>query len=378
MSHILSIMKKLLFVAIMGFLSLCPGFAQDIKKVAFKVPMGDKKISSLLEKYMSAYPNKTQLSIALVDGNNVRYIGVIRNNDILETIDNKKSSFEIGSITKVFTSVLLARQVNLKNMSLDDPIKNYLPFPLNQSSKGGKEITLIMLANHTSGLPRVPENIIEDLKKYKEDNPYRDYGILRLNSYLKNDMKINTVPGTKTVYSNLGAGLLGYILSLKTKQTFEDLLQQHIFKPLKMNDSSTVVDKNVIVKGLDHLGNETSNWELNILSGAGSIKSTSEDMAKFAQKNISGGQSFDLVQTPTFKIDQYRQIGLGWNITNIEENGIHVFWHNGGTGGYRSTMIVSRKAKIAVVVLSNVSAFSRAAGSIDQLGREFMGILRAN
>lgn len=370
-------MKKLLFITVIGLLSFTKSYTQDTKKVTFKVPLDNKEISILLEKYMSSYPNNTQLSIALIDDKNVTYIGVIRKNDVLETIENQESSFEIGSITKVFTSVLLASQVNLGNMSLDDPIKNYLPFTLKNNSQEGVEITLKMLANHTSGLPRVPSNIIEDLKKYKEDNPYRDYDSIRLNDYLKNQMKIDTIPGVKVSYSNLGAGLLGYILCLNTKQTFEDLLQQYIFKPLKMNNSSTFVDERTIIKGQDLNGNEIANWDLNVLSGAGSIKSTAKDMTKFALKNIEGGTYYDLVQEPTFKINEWRKMGLGWNITDIEEENIHVYYHNGGTGGYRSNMIVSRKNKIGVIILSNVSAYSEPAESIDQLSREFMGILRA-
>jgi CubicO group peptidase (beta-lactamase class C family) len=369
-------MKKLLFVTAIGLLSFTKSYSQDTKKVVFKVPLDSKEISILLEKYMSSYPNNTQLSIALIDDKNITYIGVIRKNDVLETISNEEKSFEIGSITKVFTSVLLASQVSQGNMSLDDPIKSYLPFTRKDNGREGPEITLKMLANHTSGLPRVPSNLLEDLKKYKEDNPYRDYDSVRLNEYLKNQMKLDTIPGVTVSYSNLGTGLLGYIICLNSKQTFEDLLQQYIFKPLKMNNSSTIVDERTIVKGQDLNGNEITNWDLNVLSGAGSIKSTAKDMTKFAIKNIEGGTYYDLVQEPTFKINEWRKMGLGWNITDIEEENIHVYSHNGGTGGYRSNMIVSRKNKIGVIILSNVSAYSEPAESIDQLSRELMGILR--
>ena len=233
-----------------------------------------------------------------------------------------------------------------------------------------------MLSNHTSGLPRLPDNIIADMKKYKEDNPYRDYDSIRLNTYLKYNMKINAIPGSKSVYSNLGSGLLGYILSLHTDKSFEELLQEQIFFPLGMKNSSNIVDKGSIVKGQDHLGNEVVNWDLNVLSGAGSIKSTAEDMVKFAVKNINGGGIYDKVHEPSFVFNQYRSMGLGWNITNIEEDGIHVFYHNGGTGGYRSNITGSRKNKIGVVILSNVSAYSVPANNIDLLARELMQNLR--
>ncbi len=370
-------MKKIVLITLIG-LFCAVGQSQEAKKASFKTPMKNKEVSSFIEKYMSTFPDNSQVSIALMKDSKIEYIGVIKKNNSLEIIDNKRSSFEIGSITKVFTSLLLADQVSKGTMSLDDPIQKHLPFTLNQSSKDGKEITLKMLANHTSGLPRLPDNIISDMKKYKEDNPYRDYDSIRFNNYLKNTMKINTVPGTKSAYSNLGVGLLGYILTLHTNKSFEELLKEQIFTPLKMKNSSNYVDKSSIVIGQDHLGNETSNWELNVLGGAGSIKSTVEDMTKFIFKNMEGGSIYDMAQKPTFRVNEYNQMGLGWNITNIEEWGVNMFSHNGGTGGYRSMITVSRKNKIGVVILSNVSAYSVAAGNIDMLARDLMKELRTN
>jgi CubicO group peptidase (beta-lactamase class C family) len=370
-------MKKLLSIAAIGLLSFSSAYSQNTKKAAFKSPLDNKEISILLEKHMSSYPNNTQLSIAMIDDKNIAYIGVIRKNDVLEKISNEGNSFEIGSITKVFTSVLLASQVSIGKMSLDDPIKNYLPFTLKDYGREGPEITLKMLANHTSGLPRMPSNMTEDFEKYKDENPYRDYDSVRLDEYLKNQMKLDSIPGAQASYSNLGAGLLGYILCLNSKQTFEDLLQQYIFKPLKMYNSSTFVDKHTIVKGQYVDGNETANWDMRVLEGAGAIKSTAKDMAKFAIQNIEGGTYYDLVQEPTFSINEWRKMGLGWNITDIPEENIHVFSHNGGTGGYRSNIVVSRKNKIGVVVLSNLSGFGPLGGSIDELSKELMGILRS-
>ena len=352
--------------------------SQSTNEVVLKTPFDNKQIVSLIEKNMFNYPNMTQLSIALISNKDVKYIGVLKENDTISFIENQKNSFEIGSITKVFTSVLLASQVTKGKMSLDDPIKKYIPFALKMSSKDDEEITLKLLANHSSGLPRVPSNIIDDLKKYKEDNPYRDYDSIRFNYYLKKDLKIKSKPGTEVFYSNLGVGLLGYILTLSTNQSFEDLLQQYIFRPLKMNNSSTFVNENTIVKGRDLNGNEIANWDLKVLSGAGAIKSTTEDMVKFALQNIEGGSYYDLIQVPTFKINEWRKIGLGWNITDIEEENVHVYYHNGGTGGYRSNITVSRKNKISVIILSNVSAYSEPADYIDSLGRDLMSLLRNN
>src|SRR5690606_26436110 len=137
--------------------------------------------------------------------------------------------FEIGSITKVFTSTVLASLVEEGKIKLTDKINSYYSFPFNNNIN----LTFKDLANHTSGLPRLPENLVLS----DEANPYKSYGKNQIEEYLKNFLKIDK-PQTYS-YSNLGTGLLGYTLGLSQKTSFQKLLQKNVFDKYKMINSFT-------------------------------------------------------------------------------------------------------------------------------------------
>lgn len=314
------------------------------------------------------FPNNTQLSIALINGETTSYIGIIRKNDTLQSIENKEAIFEIGSNTKVFTSLLFSQQVHAGNLQLNDKLVNVLPFTLEKSPEKTSEISLQMLANHSSGLPRLPQNIYPLLEK-NMTNPYEEYTIDMLQDYLKSEIVLENEPGKVSSYSNLGAGLLGYILTEKTKKSYEALLQEQLLKPLKMHQTTTLLSKiktDNLVIGLQPDGTETDNWDFtDALVGAGGIKSNVVDMEKFVRKNFEDDIVFNLPQQPTVKVNQNVQVGLGWHI--ILQDDTTLLFHNGGTGGYLSCMIVDKKSKKAALLLSNVSAFSPQGPKIDKL-----------
>lgn len=322
----------------------------------------NKSIVSILEGNISIFPNKFQVSIAIINGDNTEYIGVIRKNDTLITINNKNSVFEIGSISKVFTSVLFSNLIHDNKISLDETLSNQFDFNL----KNVKNIQLYQLANHTSGLPRLPENIMP-LLATNQSNPYKYYTPKLLESYLKDDLTLQYPTGEKNVYSNLGAGLLGYILTLKSNKAYEELLKDNILKPLKMNQSySLSIDNKNVVRGLNQNGTPASNWDFtNVFVGAGGIKSTTNDMVKFARKNFENDSIYNLPQQPTFTINSSLKMGLGWHISKDGDN--EFLWHNGGTGGYRSCFAIDKLNKKGVVVLSNISGMDASSGKIDTL-----------
>ena len=169
-----------------------------------------KEIAEIIFSKSKDFPNNTQLSIALIENGETTYYGIIKENDTLKPAENQKKIFEIGSITKVFTSTILASLVDHKKINLTDEINSYYPFAFKDNIK----INFESLANHTSGLPRLPENL--DLSN--EINPYKNYGKPEIEQYLKNLLKL----GNKTYsYSNLGTGLLGYTLGLSQKTNFQ-------------------------------------------------------------------------------------------------------------------------------------------------------------
>jgi len=307
------------------------------------------------------FPNNTQLSIAVLKNNNVKYYGIIIQNDTIKSIKNQNKIFEIGSITKVFTSSVLASLVIDNKLKLNDFVNDYYTISFNNNTK----ITFLELANHTSGLPRLPENL--DLSN--ETNPYKYYGNKELNEYLAKLLLIENNNKKKYDYSNLGAGLLGNSLGLSQRKPFNGLLQKRIFDKYKMSSSHTSLKgiKNNIVKGLDVTGQEVSNWEFDVLFGGGGIVSTAEDLVKFAQAQFDNrNKELELTRTPTFEINEEMKIGLGWHILK-SENEFKWIWHNGGTAGYSSSMVLDVAKKNGVIILSNVSGFNPKMGNIDEL-----------
>jgi CubicO group peptidase (beta-lactamase class C family) len=139
--------------------------------------------------------------------------------------------FEIGSITKVFTALLLTEMVKRGEVALDDPVSKYLPDHASMPARDGKQITLLDLATYTSGLPRNPDGIPNF-----GDNPYASYRVEQLYAFLSNHA-LRFDPGTHYEYSNLGFGLLGHVLALQANASYEDLVVSRICAPLGLEDT---------------------------------------------------------------------------------------------------------------------------------------------
>lgn len=324
------------------------------------------KIAEILFNKAKNFPNNTQLSIAVIQSGAINYYGIIKENDTIKPTINQSKVFEIGSITKVFTSTVLASLVEDKKLKLSDEINTYYSFPFKNNIK----INFESLANHTSGLPRLPENL--DLSN--ETNPYKNYGKREIEEYLFNLLKLENEPSKISSYSNLGAGLLGYTLGLSQKMSFQKLLEKRVFDKYKMTSSFTTSQKleNTIVKGIDQNGEVISNWDFDVLFGGGGILSTTEDLVKFTNAQFNPKNTeLTLTRNPTFYINEDMKVGLGWHILKTEK-GFNWVWHNGGTGGYSSSMVLDAEKKNGVIILSNVSAFNTKMENIDNLCFELM------
>ncbi|WP_397362979.1 serine hydrolase [Olleya sp. R77988] len=310
---------------------------------------------ALKEHVISRIDNQVNVGIVVgfIDGDTVEYFS--SGNTALKngTPVNEDSVFEIGSISKVFTTTLLALKVNDGSMRLEDPISKYLPKSVKVPTRNGKEITLFHLATHTSGLPRMPDN----WTPANPDNPFADYTYKNLYSFISNYTLTHDI-GVNNEYSNLGMGLLGHILELQSGKTYEQLVIDHIANPLQMNDTRLVLTKSMkkrLAKG--HAGLlETSNWDIITLGGAGGIRSTVSDMTKFIQANINCNtidsplhKAMSLTHQSAYKSDtQKTEMGLAWHI----ENG-RFLMHNGATGGYSAMSALDKEAKKGVIVLTN-------------------------
>ncbi len=302
--------------------------------------------------------------VGMLDKNGKEIIAAGKTN-----IDNGKTPdgntlYEIGSITKVFTSLLLEEMAEKRELSVKDPISKFLPGNVKTPIKDGKEITLLDLSTQTSGLPRMPDNFAP--KDWK--NPFADYTPQKLYDYLSH-YNLTRGIGEKYEYSNTGVGLLGYILSLKAGADYETLLRDRICKPLNM--CSTVITltpelKKRLATGYDQNGKATENWDFSALAGAGAIKSCVNDMLIFAAANLGMvktnlANAMETIQEPRHNTDiEDLYIGMGWHIWIKFDK--KIIWHNGGTGGYRTFIGLDKGNQKAVVVLSNGS------NNVDDIG----------
>lgn len=262
--------------------------------------------------------------------------------------------FEIGSMTKVFTSHLLAQMVLDGTVSLDDPVALYLPESAAMPERGGAQITLRNLSHHDSGLPRLPDN----LAPADMANPYVDYGEAQLLEFLA-DYELTRDIGSEVEYSNLGVGLLGYALARAEGTDYATLLQRRILDPLGMDDTGIAFDadmKERYAVPLDGYLRPTSAWDLAILAGAGGMSSTGEDIAKFLAASLDYdspiAEATRLMASETRPAPGYTA-GLGWGLRSTPMGPIAA--HGGGTGGFRSHMAVQPATGRAVVVLTNTA-----------------------
>ncbi len=187
---------------------------------------------------------------------------------------NGDTIFEIGSITKVFTTLLLQIMADQGEINLNDPIGKFLPDSVKTPSKAGNEITLLDLATHTSGLPRVPDN----LSSPNLDDPYADYGVNKMYDFLSH-YKLGRRIGAKYEYSNFGMGLLGHLLALKAGTTFESLIVSRICAPLHMNSTRitrTAELNSRLATGHSAFGPAVMNWDALALQGDGALHSQRE------------------------------------------------------------------------------------------------------
>jgi D-alanyl-D-alanine-carboxypeptidase/D-alanyl-D-alanine-endopeptidase len=280
--------------------------------------------------------------------------------------------FEIGSMTKVFTSLVLMDMVQHHEVSLDDPVTKYLPSSVHVPDRGGRQITLRDLSTQTSGLPRMPDNF------HPKDpgNPYADYSADQLYQFLSGYTLTRDI-GEKFEYSNVGVGLLGHALSRRAGTDYETMVTTRILKPLGMTDTGVTLSadqKARLAPGHDALLKTVKNWDLSVLAGAGALRSTANDILTFLAANLELKET-PLASAMAAEVSPRRatgtanlEIAYAWFV--MSRHGKTIFWHNGGTGGYRTFMGYDPKAQLGIVVLSNTSTPS----GVDDIGYHLLDL----
>jgi CubicO group peptidase (beta-lactamase class C family) len=196
-----------------------------------------------------------------------------------------ESVVEIGSMTKVFTGILLADMVPRGEVELADSVVDLLPPDVRIPARNGKMITLLDLTTHFSGLPFMPTN----LARANPENPFEDYTVKQLYECISG-YDLQRDPGDRFEYSNVAVGLLGHVLALRAGTTYAALVSDRILRRLGMSHTSVMFTpwmKDHLVSGHDRAGNPVANWDCPALAGMGGLRSTMNDMLAFAAANLS-------------------------------------------------------------------------------------------
>lgn len=316
---------------------------------------------------IDSMPNGFAISVALLEEGEVYHIGFIKKENQLVFSELKDSLFEIGSLNKVFTSTVLANEVLNGNLKLNKAVNKAFSYKFNDKIK----LTYESLANHTSGLYPLPSNLMPLVLK-NPSNPYSEYTEDLFDYYLKEELQVKKNKVPTYAYSNLGAGLLAYSLSKNAEKSFEALLKEHIFE--KYNMYSTGYELNTSFVGLDENKNKTENWNLKALKGAGGLISSTNDLAKFISAQFYlDNKELNLTREETFSVNEHMSMGLGWHILypNAQNK---MFWHNGATGGFSSSVRFRSNNKTGIIILTNIT-YNYVDWEIDELSSILLDLL---
>lgn len=329
----------------------------------------DKAIDEVANGYLRK-SNTRALSVGVIhDGMTTSYYYGETQRDSSDLPD-ENSLFEIGSISKTFTATLLAYLVQKNEVALDDAITRYLPDTL-QQNKALQAITLQQLANHTSGLPRLPEGLL-DTEGVDPLNPYASYTTEDLYDYLLH-YTARREPGQEYEYSNLGYAVLGIILTNISESSYEQMVLDTIAAPFGLTHlKQHVSEDDQLLPVHNNFGTPTPHWDFDVFAAAGALRATTNDLLNYARAHFKMPESdlehaLALTRQFTFFNPPDTDIGLAWHMSL--EYGSLVFIHTGGTGGSSAYIALSPDDKIAVVVLSN------AAESVAETGNTILEFL---
>ncbi len=296
------------------------------------------------------------LSIGIINGDKTEMYFYGSTNKKAAQLPDAETMYEIGSVTKTFTGIILARAINEGKIKADDDIRKYMPGEYPNLQYKGSPIKIVNLANHTSRLPRIPGDL-DKQPHYNVQDPYKNYSRDMMYDYLKT-VTIDTLPGTICEYSNLGMALLGVILEDVYHRPLEELVKKYITGPAKMTDTKfelTDNEKARMATGYFSEGGEARNWNLAAFNACGGLKSDLADMMKYAAVNMQeSNEDIRLSHRQTYT-DISMSLGLNWIITTTQ-NGDTLIWHNGATAGYTSFCGFIKEKKAGVVILNNSGA----------------------
>ncbi len=320
------------------------------------------EIEKLANDYVDCKHNQG-LVIAIINGDEQWIQGFGKMSDKNPNPPNENTLFEIGSITKVFTTTLMMLESQSGQFNLEDIVQGFLPDGIRMPNY--KELTCMEdpipnnidhdefsnrticrpnpftpticisfcdLASHTSGLPNNPKGLYSWnpflLKKQTKD-PFNDYSKEELYANLPT-YPLSTEPGLYFRYSNLGIGLLGNVIADIHHQPYEKLLVSKILEPLEMNDTHVMTlteDFSNLALGHNRRGKPTPNWHFQAMAPAGGLVSSASNMLRFLQANITTSTmakldaAFEEVHQSRIDIKPFYKrpswAGYGWIVSTL-------------------------------------------------------------
>ena len=327
----------------------------------------DSEIQKILTDRIDKYGQSVGIVVGIIDPQGQRVVahGQLDQGDSRPL--NGDTVFEIDSITKVFTGLLLTDLVARGEVALTDRVAKYLPSELKVPERGGRQITLLDLATHFSGLPDLPLNA-----PLFEQAPIGNYTAEQLYSMLS-AYHLDSDPGAQYFYSNVGFGLLGHALARRAGVDFERLLETRITGPLGMSDTRITPTPQMMERfatGHSYYRlTPTPALDYGVLAGAGGLRSTANDLLRLLGACM-GYTKTPLARAASAMIETRRptgdlgvDVGLGWFIqapnrcgrSGCEPMGLQFVVHAGGSFGYASYLAYDPKSRVGVVVLSNAS-----------------------
>lgn len=269
---------------------------------------------------------------------------------------NGDAVFEIMSITKVLTSVLLTDMAARGEVAFDDPVAKYLPASVTLHEHG-RPITLLDLATYTSGLPNMPGNLPPNW--YDLPNPMGDYTEAQLYEFLSSYVP-KYEPGTHYEYANVSFGLLGIALARRAGKSYEELLVERVCNPLGLADTRITLSDEVrrhLVRGHDMDLKATQLWDWPSMPGAGYVRSTANNLTAFVKACMGVGRT--PLRAPLARLIETRkvtplagtEVGLGWFISSNGKE--EIAWKSGLSAGCNTFIGFSTRRRRGAVLLSN-------------------------
>ncbi|AXY78198.1 serine hydrolase [Paraflavitalea soli] len=352
-------------------LQLSLGVVSPVSYVSFGLSFYKLPIVRTRQHFLADNPLKTQLDSVVqkavtvyMSNKNVAglSVGIVRNGQLYMynygemkkgegRLPGVNTIFEIGSVTKTFTGILLANAVLEGKVKLDDDIRKYLDGNYPNLQYNGQPVQLVHLSNHTSGFPSMPKlnNGEDPFSPSVQVTPAMMAEILHR-------VTLDTVPGTRRSYSNFAVGLLGHILEKVYKTNYEQLVKKYILDLYHMQHTKISLspdDYKDFATGYDMEGRSTAYWINRLATPAGGIRSTTHDMLLYIRQQLDPrNKAAQLSHQLTFG-DTTRGTGLNWGIATTS-SGKHRQWsHDGGTDGFTSLCIIYPELKAGIMLLTN-------------------------